>query len=176
MTSRDDLLRRVTIANPVPGDVDLHDDLADSRPPIALLIGDGALTDTLPTYSTTRRWRGPAIAAAAALAVITAIGVPLLIGGGQEGAPTADTTPTTIPATTTAPPPPATTVPPVPLAAEGSWQRVGGSVIESVVGTFDMTVVGSRLFVVGFDPGEGDYRQNGVIFASDDGVNWTRLA
>jgi hypothetical protein len=39
-----------------------------------------------------------------------------------------------------------------------------------------MTVVGSRLFVVGFDPGEGDYRQNGVIFASDDGVNWVRLA
>jgi len=44
-----------------------------------------------------------------------------------------------------------------------------------VVGTLDMTVVGSRLFVVGADPGE-DFRQDGVIFVSDDGVNWVRLA
>ena len=56
-----------------------------------------------------------------------------------------------------------------------AWQRVGGPVMEPVVGTFDMTVVGSRLFVVGFDWSKYD-RENGVIFTSDDGVNFARLA
>ena len=47
--------------------------------------------------------------------------------------------------------------------------------VDTVDGTFDMTAVGSRLFAVGFVPGEDD-RQNGVVLTSDDGVNWVRLA
>ena len=173
MTSRDDLLRRVTIANPVPGDVDLHDDLADSRPPIALLIGDGIPTDGQPKYQDRRWWRGPAIAAAAALVVAVAVSIPLLIGGGRDEAPTADTAPTTLPTPpTTAPPPPATTVPTGTLE---SWGRVGADVMQPVVGLKAIAVSNSRLVAAGFDPGD-DFRQDGVILASDDGTTWTRLA
>lgn len=179
MSDRDDLLRQVTMVNPVPPDVDLPDEFVDSRPPVALLIGEGALTDTRSIYPTTRWWRGPAIAVAAALVIVVAVSIPLLVRGGQEGTPPADTTPTTIPATTTAPPPPATTVPPVPATTipppSDVMQRVGADVMQPVVGLFDMTQIGSRLVAAGFDPGE-DFRQDGVIFASDDGVTWTRLA
>jgi hypothetical protein len=41
---------------------------------------------------------------------------------------------------------------------------------------FDMTQVESRLIAVGLDRGEEDSLPSGVIFASDDGVTWTRLA
>jgi len=186
MTSRDNLLRRVTIANPVPADSDLPDELADSRPPVVLLIDESNSPIARPKVSVTRKWRGPAIAAAAAIIVAVAISVPLLLGGGQDGTTTADIALTTIPvvATTTRHPPattlPPTTVPVVPTTAlppaPDLMQRVGADVMQPVVGLFAMTEFGSGLVAVGFDPGEEDLRQNGVIFMSDDGVTWTRLA
>ncbi|MCJ7780153.1 MAG: hypothetical protein MUQ27_04955, partial [Acidimicrobiia bacterium] len=176
MTSRDELLRRVTIANPVPGDTNLPDVLSESRPPVALLIGDGILTDGQSKYQARRWWRGPAIAAAAALVVAVAVSIPLLIGGGRDEAPTADTAPTTLPTPlTTAPPPPVTTVPTTPAGIVESWGRVGADVMQPVVGLFAIAVANSRLVAAGFDPGD-DFRQDGVIFASDDGTTWTRLA
>ena len=127
--------------------VGLPDDLADSRPPVALLIGEGAPTDTRSTYAGTRWWRGPAIAVAAALVIVVAISVPILLGGGQEAAQTADTTPTTIPGTTTAPSLPTTTAPPTPTTTipppSGVLQRVGADVMQPVVGLLDMTQAGS---------------------------------
>ncbi len=176
MTSRDDLLRRVTIANPVPEDTTLPDELSESRPPIALLIGDGMPRDGQSKYQDRRWWRGPAIAAAAALVVAAAISIPLLIGGGRDEAPPADTAPTTLPVpATTAPPPPATTVPSTPAGVVESWGRVGADVMQPVVGLRAIAVANSRLVAAGFDPGD-DFRQDGVIFASDDGITWTRLA
>jgi len=69
-----------------------------------------------------------------------------------------------------------TTLATSPVVELDSWQRVGADVMQPVVGLFDMTQVGSWLIAVGFDPGEEDLRQNGVIFSSDDGVIWSRLA
>ena len=45
-----------------------------------------------------------------------------------------------------------------------------------IVGLFDMVETQTGLMAVGFDPGEEDLRQNGVILTSPDGVNWARLA
>jgi hypothetical protein len=114
------------------------------------------------------------VAAGAALLVLLLVGVPLLIFGSGDGV-VADQTTTTVGSTTSVAP--STTVAPtiVPPMVD-AWQRVGESLMAPVVGTLDMTVVGSRLFVVGFDPGEDNFRQNGVIFTSDDGVSWVRLA
>jgi hypothetical protein len=175
MTDRDDLLRRVTTANPVPSDVDLPDEFSDSRPPVGLLIEDRPPTDTRSMYAGTRWWRGPVIAVAAALVILVAISIPLLLGGGQEGTQTANTTPTMNPATTTAPPLPTTTAPLAPRATDESWQQVGAGTTRTVVGLRAIARVGSRLIAAGFDPGN-DLRQDGVIFASEDGVTWTRLA
>jgi hypothetical protein len=47
--------------------------------------------------------------------------------------------------------------------------------MESTVGLFDITQLGSRLIALGFDPGT-DRRQDGVIFASDDRITWAHLA
>ena len=176
MTSRDDLLRRVTIANPVPADSDLPDELTDSRPPVALLIGDDIPTDGQSKCQDRRWWRGPAIAAAAALVVAAAISIPLLIGGGRDEAPPADTVATTIPTpVTTISPPPVTTVPTTPAGIAESWGRVGADVMQPVVGLKAIAVANSRWVATGFAPGD-DFRQDGVIFASDDGITWTRLA
>lgn len=178
MTNRDELLRRVTIANPVPEDTNLPDELSESRPPVALLIDQSGSSAARPKMSATTKWRGPAIAAAAAIIVAVAISVPLLLSSSQDGTTTADTAPTTIPVVaTTTPPPPATTLPPTTVPpAPDLMQRVGADVMQPVVGLFAVAELGSGLVAVGFDPGEEDLRQNGVIFVSDDGVTWTRLA
>jgi hypothetical protein len=47
--------------------------------------------------------------------------------------------------------------------------------MDSVVGLLDITVADSQFVAVGFDPGD-DYRQDGVVFVSENGVDWTRLA
>jgi len=117
-----------------------------------------------------KRRNGWLVAVGAAIAVFVLIGGFVWLVSGTESDIVEEP-----PVTTTSPVP--TTVEPVPVPPMvDSWQRVGDDVMEPVVGTLDMTVVGSRLFVVGFDPGEEDLRQNGVIFASDDGANWIRLA
>lgn len=121
-----------------------------------------------------RPWLPAVAVVGAALLVMVAVGLPILFLGGRESI-VIDQPATTVapPVATTLPP---TTLPPSPVATLDSWQRVGADVMQPVVGLFDMTQVGSRLIAVGFDPGEEDRRQNGVIFASNDGVTWTRLA
>jgi hypothetical protein len=140
------------------------------------VLSEGQAIDVVEaTRQIPSRWpRWAAAFAGALVLVIMAIGLPLWFFGSGDGV-VADQTTMTVGATTSVAP--STTVAPtiVPPMVD-AWQRVGGALMEPVVGTFDMTAAGSRLFVVGFDPGEGDYRQNGVIFASDDGVNWVRLA
>ena len=99
-----------------------------------------------------------------------------LVGGcstSNEGDPTADVSTTAAPTTsTTAALTTSTTA--APAAAE-TWRRVGADTMESTVGLFDITQLGSRLIALGFDPGT-DRRQDGVIFASDDRITWAHLA
>lgn len=105
--------------------------------------------------------RGWAVAVAAAVIVLLLVGGVFLLGGpfANDEAPPVITQP----------------APLVPSPALGSWQRVGAEPMEPVVGIFDMTQAGSRLIAAGFDPGL-NRRQDGVIFASDDGLDWVRLA
>jgi len=114
------------------------------------------------------------LAAAAAFVAVLVVGAASLFwltrGGGPE---VIDEPPTTTNVTTTPPP---TTDSPLPLSLPDTWQRVGAAVMTPVVGIFDMTETPSGLVAVGFDPGEEDFRQNGAIFTSSDGVTWTRLA
>lgn len=120
-----------------------------------------------------RPWLPAVAVVGAALLVMVAVGLPILFFGGRDSIVIDQPTTTVAPVPTTLPP---TTLPPSPVVTLDSWKRVGADVMQPVVGLFDMTQVGSRLIAVGFDPGEEDRRQNGVIFASDDGVTWTRLA
>ncbi len=115
-----------------------------------------------------RRWLPAVVVVGAALLVMVAVGLPILFFGGRDSIVIDQPTTTVAPV--------ATTLPPSPVVTVGSWKRVGADVMQPVVGLFDMTQVGSRLIAVGFDPGEEDRRQNGVIFVSDDGVTWTWLA
>ena len=129
------------------------------------------IEQTVPEYRRSRGW----LVAAAAFFVVLVVGSATLFwltrGGGPE---VVDEPTTTTIATTTTPPP--TTAPPSALSLPSTWQRVGASVMTPVVGIFDMVETPSGLVVVGFDPGEEDMRQNGVIFFSADGVTWTRIA
>jgi len=121
----------------------------------------------------TRPARGWLVAAAAFLTVLV-VGTMSLFWLTRSGGPEViDEPPPTTVVTTTTPP---TTVAPSPLSLPDTWQRVGAAVMTPVVGIFDMTETPSGLVAVGFDPGEEDFRQNGTIFTSSDGVNWTRLA
>jgi hypothetical protein len=103
-------------ANPLPGELDLPDDVAGSRPPLDLLTNEGvALTGVLhqdpATVPWTRKrpwWAKPAIVfASASLLVFGAIGIVVVSNGGQpefveEPAPTTTPTlPPTEPAPTT---------------------------------------------------------------------------
>ncbi len=121
-----------------------------------------------------RRTRDGWLVAAAAFAVVLLLGVAMAFWASQGNEDVIEPTTTTsaVSTTITTVPPPPEPVPPM----VDAWQRTGGALMGPVVGTFDMVDAGSRLIVVGFDPGEDNYRQNGVIFASEDGVNWSRLA
>jgi hypothetical protein len=107
MTQRDDLLRRVMAANPLPEEFDLPDNVAGSRPPLDLLTNEGmvGLTDVLDKAPATASWtkerpwwaKPAAVFAAASLLVFGAIGIVAVSNGGQtdsveEPAPTAITT------------------------------------------------------------------------------------
>ncbi|MEA3510620.1 MAG: hypothetical protein U9R51_04210 [Actinomycetota bacterium] len=183
MTDRDDLLRRVTIANPFPADVELSDDLGDSRPPVTLLVDGGGSTVAPQSTRNTSRWRGPAIAAAAALVIVVAVSVPLLLGGGQDGAPTAGTTPTTIPATTAAPPPPTTvaptTVPPIAPTTPMTWTRLidsaafGGD--DGIRVMMDVATGDDVAIAVGADGADGGLFFDAAVWYSTDGLTWNRV-
>ncbi|MEN8114495.1 MAG: hypothetical protein ABFS21_08910 [Actinomycetota bacterium] len=169
MTDRNDLLRRVMNTNPVPGGSELPASLADSRPPVALIIGSEVPSGVRPAPRNVLPWRGLVVAAAAAVLVVLAIAVPLLLSARQSPDPASVTS--TLPLSTTTAPPPTTVAP----AAFETWQRVGADAMEPVVGLFDITRFGTGFVAMGFDPGE-DHRQDGVIFMSDDGLTWTRVA
>lgn len=103
MTERDDLLRRVAGIDPYPNDRPLPTDLADSRPPVAILIQGGDDIDRVAPLTparTARWWRGPAVAAAA-FVVALLVAIPIFLADGEDG-PASNTTAATV-ATTTVP-------------------------------------------------------------------------
>jgi len=108
------------------------------------------------------------LVAAAAFTIVLVVGSALVLWTGRTDYAVVEPATTTTSGISTT----VTTVP-VPPQID-AWQRVGAGVMEPVVGLFDLTVAGSRLVALGFDPGD-DYRQDGVVFASDNGVDWTRL-
>ncbi len=116
---------------------------------------------------------GWAVAVAVAVAVILIIAIPTLLFGGGEPTPV-DVPSTTIPEVTTTAT--GTTEAIDGVAPVTSWERVGGEVMDPVVGIFRAARTSDGFIAVGFDPGEEDFRQNGVVFTSTDGVTWARLA
>ena len=128
---------------------------------VVAAISVGQVADPRPVSRLRPVW----VAAGAALLVVLSVGVPLVFFGSGDS-PTVDESAAT------------TAAPMIVPSAVGTWQQVRPGFVgpvDTVDGTFDMTAVGSRLFAVGFVPGEDD-RQNGVVLTSDDGVNWVRLA
>jgi hypothetical protein len=125
-------------ANPLPGELDLPDDVAGSRPPLDLLTNEGraALTGVLhqdpATAAWTKKrpwWAKPAIVfATGSLLVFGAIGIVVVSNGGQpefveEPAPT---TTTTLPPTEAAP----NDVTYVNVAPDGSlWAATDGGLV-----------------------------------------------
>jgi hypothetical protein len=165
MTDREMVLERLRSANPLP-DTD-HVDAEELGLFVSYFEERKADMQTekrpTPQAPLRRRQNGWLVAAGAAIAVF------VLIGGSLWLVSRTGTDAVEEPLVTT------TSAVPTTVALVDAWQRVGGSVMEPVVGMFDMTVVGSRLFVVGFDWGRWD-RRNGAIFTSDNGVSWVRLA
>jgi hypothetical protein len=108
MSQRDDLLRRVTAANPLPDERALPDEVVDSRPPLDLLINRGAdVVGKAPSTAASARkrswWAKPAIVfAAACLLIFATIGIVAVSRGGQSDSAD-DSAPTTIPVPTGAP-------------------------------------------------------------------------
>ena len=128
---------------------------------VVAAISVGQVADPRPVSRLRPVW----VAAGAALLVVLSVGVPLVFFGSGDS-PTVDESAAT------------TAAPMIVPSVVGTWQQVRPGFVgpvDTVDGTFDMTAVGSRLFAVGFVPGEDD-RQNGVVLTSDDGVNWVRLA
>jgi len=124
MSKRDELLHRVTEANPVPNDAELPNDVVDTRPPLGLLISkeDAPSPDVRPpqTAHAKRRWRGPLVAAGTAVAILVIVGASLVLlrnGQGEVADQPIDPTPTTSAPTPTTVAPPPTTVEPVPTTA-----------------------------------------------------------
>jgi hypothetical protein len=139
MIDRDALLSNVKYANPVPGSSPLPADLADSRPPLALLIE--ARTDVA-TWTqahaargdvlTTPRWRFVGVAGAAALLVALIVAIPLLIvSGGDEATPTATTLPATTMPSVTSQPPATTAVPPTTVASSNTITTLSTTTVAS---------------------------------------------
>ena len=120
-----------------------------------------------------RRWNPVAVTAGAAVLLLLIVGLPLLLLRGGDSAVVDEPTTTQAPVTTTVPDAPLE--PGVTITAD-AWGRVGGELMNPLVGLFDMAAVGGQLVAVGFDPGIIDFRQNGAVFVSEDGVTWERFA
>ncbi|MDJ0663736.1 MAG: hypothetical protein QNJ75_04195 [Acidimicrobiia bacterium] len=82
MNRRDELLNRVTEANPVSHDAELPDDVVDGRPPLSLIINSKRVpgSDVRPPQSARPylRWRGPLVAVGTAVAILL-VGVASLV-------------------------------------------------------------------------------------------------
>jgi hypothetical protein len=126
-------------------------------------------TQQRPPRRTSRRTRSGWVAAGFAFVVVLVIGAGLALLraplGGEDATVAVQPTATIPTSSSTVPAPPQL----------DAWQRVGAGVMDPVVGLLDITIADSRLVALGFDPGD-DYRQDGVVFASENGVDWTRLA
>lgn len=160
MTSFDELRAAVALANPVPQESTLTDlEYAQALAAVEERFSEHAVQERREPQ---RRIRPAWAAAAAAILVILLVALPMLfMGGGEQD-----------PATTTIPPSTTTTVV-VPITE--SFGRVGAEVMDPVVGLFDIAATETGFVAVGFDPGD-NMRQDGVIFVSRDGVEWSRVA
>jgi hypothetical protein len=119
-----------------------------------------------------RRRRNGWLVAAAAFIVVLVVGTAMaFLASRTDDSVIAPVTTTTSAISTTVATVPVLPAPPL----VDAWQRVGAGVMDPVVGLLDITVADSRLVALGFDPG-ADYRQDGVVFVSENGVDWTRLA
>jgi len=169
-TNTDPVRQRMAAADPAAVDAEPPSGLLDHAALLDLIIErNGEMERVTSSKRSTVLWRRPVVVAVGfAMLILLVIGVPILLGGGSGGneAPVA-TEPTTPPTTVATEP----TTPPM----VESWQQ-GTEVMSSAIGLYDMTRIGSQLVAVGFDIGDDNARPNGAIFASDDGVAWTRLA
>jgi hypothetical protein len=125
--------------------------------------------EVLRQFPRRRRWVPAVVAVGAACVMLIAVGLPVLFFGGSDAIVVVESATATTSAIST----PVAAVPAPPQL--DAWQRVGAGVMDSVVGLLDITVADSRLVAVGVDPGD-DFRQDGVVFVSEDGVDWIRLA
>jgi hypothetical protein len=137
-------------------------------------------TQQQPPRETSRRTRSGWVAAGFAFAVVLVIGAGLAILQaplGGENATVADQPTATIQASSSTAPPTTVTTTSVPATppAVTTWQQVGTEVTEPVVGLSDIAAIGSGFVAAGFNPGK-DFRQDGVILMSEDGLSWVRVA
>ena len=192
-TNTDPVRQRMAAADPAAVDAEPPSGLLDHAALLDLIIErNGEMERVTSSKRSPVLWRRPVVVAVGfAMLILLVIGVPILLAGGGGGneAPVAaepTTPPTTIATEPTTPPTTIATeptTPPTTIATEPTtppmvepWQQVGAEVMSSAIGLYDMTRFGSRLVAIGFDVGEDNARPNGAIFASDDGVAWTRLA
>jgi len=180
-TNTDPVRQRMAAADPAAVDAEPPSGLLDHAALLDLIIErNGEMERVTSSKRSTVLWRRPVVVAVGfAMLILLVIGVPILLGGGSGGneAPVATeptTPPTTVATEPTTPPTTVATEPTTPPMVE-SWQQ-GTEVMSSAIGLYDMTRFGSQLVAVGFDIGDDNARPNGAIFASDDGVAWTRLA
>lgn len=168
MTNRDDLLRQVSEANPHPNTRNLSHDMADSRPPLALLVDDEPLIDASPPSGTT--WYGP-IVAAVAMVVVLAIGGTLWLlradpsPDGEVSRPDPAAPVTTALATDVEVAEPGSAVP-------GPWTShvIPG---EGPPSTNSIASVASRFIATGVTFTRGDIWGRGQIwFTVDNGYTW----
>ncbi len=200
MTDRDALRMRLRIANPVP-----DPDAIDAPELDRILLGiesqwDEARGLAPPSKAPDRIRRSrlaPVLAfAAAALLILLAVGLPMLLMGGDAEIPPVEES-TTVP-TTTATTIPVTTVPvtvPVELSTTTSeapqavpppamtWERVPHEPIFEDATIFEVVEGGPGLVAVGAlgdwnifgTPSLAEGGAQGVVFVSSDGYEWERI-
>ena len=181
----------VRAANPYPSvdAVAASEELARMDALVRLGTGSGSVpsmdgrdimqTQQEPPRGTSRWTRSGWVAAGFAFVVVLVVGFGLALlrapFGGEDLTVAVQPT-STIQAPSSTVPEPTVTVATVPigLLADTTWQQVGTEVTGPVVGLSDIAAIGSGLVAAGFNPGE-DFRQDGVILMSQDGVSWVRV-
>jgi hypothetical protein len=181
----DDLRDRLKAMNPEPFGDPSPDELAAVFAVIETRRSTMTLNEAHDTTTTevpvgVRRRPVVAFAGMALLMILGVGGVALLFGGG--GGPMADSTLAPAASTTVAEETTSTSLleSSTDSAREGifsppSWERVGAGVMDPVVNVTGITYSGEELIAVAYVPGE-DGEQDGVVFTSEDGATWTRMA
>jgi len=171
----DELRNRLQAMNPEPVGDPSPDELATVFAVIEARRSTMAVDEapnTTDTAAARGGWLRPAAAfAGMAMLMVLVVGAAALLFGGGD-APTVGTArTTTVPPTTEAAP----AIAEAAQSPEVLWQRVGTDVMDPVFGLLDMTSASMGLVAVGYNPGS-DNRQDGVIFTSEDGATWSRVA